>query len=299
MIEQLERAAVGRPITREGISLFPVFVHQDDTNVLTGDQADIVVTEKDDAEVPTLRVTNPHDLPVLIAEGETLNGGRQNRVVNVSVLVSAGATIDIPVSCVEAGRWGSERAFERRNPKAPRRVRRGMTSSVTDNLFSIGSRRSDQGQVWASVDDELHGLGLWSPSSAAAGLVEFEQRDRKTAEAIEELVAKGPLPGQCGVVISHGRRVVAADIYASSSLLAAAWENLVRGYFLEVRTAGGGSPSATKVLNFLSKMSKRIVSTQAGVDRGMEHRISTSKITGQALVDEGLLIHASAFALAA
>ena len=46
-----------------------------------------------------------------------------------------------------------------------------------------------------------------------------------------EIVAAGPLPGQNGVVVSHGSRVVAMDVFASEELLAQAWESLVRGYF--------------------------------------------------------------------
>jgi len=34
---------------------------------------------------------------------DVLAGGKQNRVMNTSVLVAAGATIEIPVSCAERG----------------------------------------------------------------------------------------------------------------------------------------------------------------------------------------------------
>ncbi|MGA1748308.1 MAG: ARPP-1 family domain-containing protein, partial [Ilumatobacteraceae bacterium] len=98
MINQLSKASVGSPITRAGVSIFPVYLHQAAPGFLTGPDSRLQVTERPGASVPTLVVTNPNGVPVLITEGETLNGGWQNRVVNVSVLVPAAAELDIPVS---------------------------------------------------------------------------------------------------------------------------------------------------------------------------------------------------------
>ena len=299
MITQLSTAAVGNPITRAGVTFFPVYVHQPAPDILTGAAATVDVTEQAGAQVPSLAVRNPHGVPVLITEGETLNGGWQNRVVNVSVLVPAAGSIDIPVSCVEAGRWGGEREFGRRGPKAPRRVRRGATVSVTDSLRSRQTRHSDQGLVWSMIDQELEANGIDARTRAVEELTQREVRDQHLGRAIADLCQRGPLAGQCGVVAAHGRRIVAAEVYASPALLAASWDTLVRGYLLEARREPSGAPSATKALRFLDKVSKRIVSTQPAVGLGEELRISSSKITGQALVHEGSLIHASAFALAA
>ena len=38
-------------------------------------------------------------------DGEELIGAKQNHTLNLSILVPAHASIDIPVSCVERGRW--------------------------------------------------------------------------------------------------------------------------------------------------------------------------------------------------
>ena len=62
-------------------------------------------SDTEDGEVPNLSVTNSSDRPILIPEGEILVGAKQNRVVNVTVLVAARSTFKVPVSCVEQGRW--------------------------------------------------------------------------------------------------------------------------------------------------------------------------------------------------
>ena len=55
--------------------------------------------------VPALRVVNRGLHPILIVDGEELVGAKQNRVVNLAILVAAQSAFTIPVSCVEAGRW--------------------------------------------------------------------------------------------------------------------------------------------------------------------------------------------------
>jgi len=274
-------------------------VHQSVLGVLAGPDSRLQISECPGASVPTLVVTNPNAVPVLITEGETLNGGWQNRVVNVSVLVPAEATLKIPVSCVEAGRWGGEREFGRRGPKAPRRVRRGATMSVTENLRHVQTRLSNQGEVWKAVDRELEAIGIQAPTRAVEQLAERERRDQRLGAAIGELVARGPLPGQSGIVVAHGRRIVAAEIFGGDDLLTAAWETLVRGYLLEARGEARGIPSATKALSFLNEVSRCVVAVNDAVGLGREYRIASGKIAGQALTLNDELVHASAFALAA
>ena len=155
-IPNLERAAVGRPITRLGISLFPVYLPGNDLQeITTGPNSGLVIEELRASKVPSLEVTNPTKRPVLIPEGEQLIGGLQDRVLNTSVLVAPSTHLDIPVSCLEQGRWGDRREFARGRAFAPRRTRRAKNASVADSIRREGSRRSDQAAVWNSIDQEL------------------------------------------------------------------------------------------------------------------------------------------------
>jgi hypothetical protein len=64
--------------------------------------------------------------PVLILDGEELVGATQNRIADLTIVVAAGQTRRIPVSCVEAGRWvrrSREFAAAGRAPMAPGRQR--------------------------------------------------------------------------------------------------------------------------------------------------------------------------------
>jgi len=55
--------------------------------------------------VPELKVVNRGDVAVLLLDGEELVGAKQNRVLNLTILVPPQHTTIIPVSCVESGRW--------------------------------------------------------------------------------------------------------------------------------------------------------------------------------------------------
>ena len=81
------------------------------------------VTEiSEGGSVPELLVVNDGPRPVLLVDGEELVGARQNRIVNITLLVPAHGKLHIPVSCVEAGRWSYRAANSR--PLTARSTRR-------------------------------------------------------------------------------------------------------------------------------------------------------------------------------
>jgi hypothetical protein len=299
VLHQLETASIGYPITRRGVSLFPVYVRQHPAHVATGAAAGTRIVEKPDATVPTLQVHNPGGSPVLLVAGETVLGGRQNRVLNVSVLVPAATVLDVPVSCVEQGRWNAGHGFSRSDVFAPRRVRRETTRTVHRSIAADGSRHSDQSAVWESVRAELARLDAVNPTGSLDGVRARLDRGDQLARAADGLVRMGPLPGQCGIVVAHGRRVVAVDVLASPDMLACHWSALVRSHLIDAPEQPVGAPSATAALRFLHGFAGTRAQITPGVGLGREHHIDNAKVTGQALVWDDVLVHASAFALAA
>lgn len=298
-IEQLERASVGRPITRGGVSLFPIYIHGGGGIDIGARPAGVQITEQGSAEVPIITVTNSGQRPALLVEGETVTGGQQNRVLNVSVLVPGGATINVPVSCVEAGRWNGRSAFERGRTFAPRRVRRVKNMTVSDSVKRGGTKYSDQGAVWNSIDYELDRLNVQSPSRAMHASELLFEADNNLANAAQDLVGIGPLPGQCGIVLGHGKRIVAAEIFATPELLAANWEALVRAALLDAPDYIEGRPSVSRALRFVTRLGTARGTRSPGVGLGEELHLETTKMVGQALTLDGAVVHASAFALAA
>ena len=294
-ITTLDAAPIGPPITRAGISIYPVYL-PDNTlpPVATGRESGLVVDELPDAQVPHLVVHNPTDRPILIVEGEQFVGGRQNRTANTSVLIPAGEQREIPVSCLEVGRWGQHRAFEHSPTFTPRRVRRTKQLEVARTMSYAGDRSGDQHQVWEAIHHEMNAMAAASDTGAVADADQVFARDLGRRDAVEELVTGGPLPGQCGIVVAHGWRAVAAEVFGTPELLAAHWGPLVRSHLLEHPTATG-SRSATGAMKLLRRFAQAHSVDSPGLGLGTEHHVDAERVTGQALTLDGALVHAGIF----
>lgn len=289
----LDRAAIGRPITRLGVSFFPVYLMDNSLpNIATGPESGRVIEELPDPSVPHLVVANPSDRPILLVEGEQFVGGDQNRTLNVSVLVPAAGKLKIPVSCLEAGRWGRRRHFTAGTTHTHRRVRRAKNESVARQRRVVADRRGDQGAVWNAIDTELARLQVSTPTRALAAADRIHERDPARDTSVKDLEKRGPLPGQCGFVVTHGRRVVATEIFGTPDLLKPHWGPLVRGYLLE-RSTETGRPSASRVLRRLGRISKAPCGESPGLGLGVEHDFANAKAVGQALTLEDGIVHAS------
>ena len=97
--------------------------------------------------VPELRLVNRAERPVLVVEGEELVGAKQNRAVNVTILVAAGAELVIPVSCVEQRRWHyrSEK-FSSGAKMMHSSLRRAAREGVRFSMSRGAGYRGDQGR---------------------------------------------------------------------------------------------------------------------------------------------------------
>lgn len=301
--EALRHVALGVGITRGGATFVPIYLPAlggpASGSIRTGDLVDLTIDEAAEESVPSVSVTNSSATPALLVEGETVSGGLQQRTFNTSILVDARSTLQVPVSCVEAGRWRGGRAFTRGESFAPTRVRRAKQSSVSERVEFDGERLSDQHLVWSSVEETLHDRRITSETRNIADADALFLTDQRLGAALEGLAERGPLPGQVGVIVFHGRRPVAAEIFGSTDLLRPHWTAIVRSYLIDATTTEEGSPSLDRAIRFLRRIRKARQVTAPGVGLGVEHHLRSERVSGQALTWDGTILHASAFALAA
>jgi hypothetical protein len=171
----LPEVQVGDPLRHEAVAVFPLFGPAGGAaDYLLADEAmaagSITVEEVGEAgSIPTLVVNNRADSLVLFLEGEELRGAKQNRVLNTSVLVAAGAKTTIPVSCVEQGRWRyTSRHFGHGGSHSSPKLRPVLKKSVSDSAKEGRGHSSDQGEVWKEVSRQMASLGAASETCSMA-----------------------------------------------------------------------------------------------------------------------------------
>jgi hypothetical protein len=165
------------------------------------------VVEKGDGVVQELLALSHSPVPILILEGETLLGAKQNRMVAHTVVVGPGTKVVIPVGCMEHGRWRarSER-FEAGLGVSAMRMRRDAKTDVMAARQRGSAPSLDQSRLWDQVSREIVGERLTSQTSDFN--VVMEKRDRENAH-VRNL---RPRPGQVGLLALRQGDLVAMEL---------------------------------------------------------------------------------------
>ena len=139
---------IGKPTKFQNLAIFPVFGKGITPDYVTLDEAladkSAKVTEvSEGGSVPDLRFVNDSNSSVFMMEGEELIGAKQNRTLNLSILISAKKAVSIPVSCVERGRWRHTSAEFAAAPRAQyAEGRAAKMAQVSASLQTTGTRYS-------------------------------------------------------------------------------------------------------------------------------------------------------------
>ena len=290
---------VGTPVTCGGMSLYPLFSDAPAAGAyLAGPQAAaagvIDVTElQDGAEVSELQLLNTGHMPLLLVEGEMLLGAKQNRTLNLSVLCAQGVITNIPVSCVEAGRWGKPQAGSRSVHHANVELRRAKTVSTIRHQRMGAGKVSDQGAVWNEVDMQLNRLAVDSPSAALEDA--FHAANDRNRVHLDDL---RPEPGQVGVVALIGGEPVAVDLFDKPETLEAYWEAIVSGYALDGLDAPQAPADPSLIRAFIEDLDAAVEEPVRAVGLGEEFHFESDRVAGAALLWDDALVHLSAYSLA-
>jgi hypothetical protein len=252
------------------------------------------VTEVSEAgSVPELRVVNDGARPVLIVDGEELVGAKQNRIVNITILVPSRSTLTIPVSCVEAGRW---RALSNEFAPAERTYhasgRRAKVEQVSASMRMSSSRYSDQGAIWAEIDAKSDRLEARSSTRAAAAM--FDKMSDRLDAFTNEL---RPVEGQVGAVFAIRGAIVGLDAFDSPGTWARVMPGLVRSYGLDALDAavGGSGFAKPDPALFLEAIGSAPLETFPAVGLGSDIRLGGELVVGGALVVDERVVHLVAF----
>ncbi|RMG37461.1 MAG: hypothetical protein D6725_08810 [Planctomycetota bacterium] len=184
--------------------------------------------------VNRVHVRNVADKPILGPQGWMLLGAMQDRVLATSVVLEPGEEADVPVCCVEAGRWhGSTGGFAGHKAAPPSVRRRPLSKLVADGAAGA---QAAQHAVWDSVRELLGAVHALTPTgSLHAAYQELHDELERERSAIA-------LPDETsGVIVFAGGEWIGMDLFADADTFRRAAPSLLDGYLLERRYVRRGS----------------------------------------------------------
>lgn len=245
--------------------------------------------------VPTLFAENRGDLPILLMDGEEVQGAKQNRILNTSVLIAPGNAIQVPVSCTEAGRWhyNQREQFQESGNVMPCVMRAKKTHKVSMNLSAANRYDADQGEVWAEIDALRMQTGAHSETGAMNDV--FEQRKIDLISISQSFPL---LSGQCGIIVFSGDRFLGYECLSRSDAWSSLHDKIMSSYAMDVLRGYGKAHDSNTLpgLEWLRERLERCLgNTFKGVDLGEEMRFEGPGIFGSLLYWQNTAIHSTAY----
>ena len=289
----LDTFQLGEPVEHRGIVVTPLFPRQDPVAAyITLDEAlprGFHIDETSDSgSVPELVVENPTDARVLLYDGEELVGAKQDRILNVSVLVEAGAKLPIPVSCVEQGRWHRRSAaFSSSDHISHSHLRRRKAQMLAAQPLARGAA---QGEVWDEVHAKQTRMRVDSDTSASRDTFEA---NRARLRALEGAFALAP--GQCGAVLALGDDLC-LDAVSRPDAFALLWPKLRAGYLLDaLERLDGRATSVERISSFVDEVAAARATRGPSAALGEDVRLRGNGVIGSGLELDDETIQLSAF----
>jgi len=256
------------------------------------------------AEVNRLVLVNNSKHPLILLAGEVVSGGKQDRVVGKDRIVPAESDpVDLSVFCVEHGRWVEtstkfdthasvmlqpsvrmKAMADQDQQKVWDEVGRSRTAMAAA-LASQASPSATPGPgqttetvtVVASSADviELNGTSSYAKARENKAVhAQVESITEPMQKSYESVIKQLRNQNAVGVVVAVKGRIVWADMFASSALLAKYWPKLLESYATEALTMPGAREeiSIKQAERFLQDWQARheVVDSEPGLYRQRE-----------------------------
>ena len=279
-------------VAMKGLS-FPEIKYSTLTEAIKNDS--VKITEIDESgSVPTLKIINNGELPVLLFDGEELKGAKQNRVLNTTVLIPENSEQEIPVSCVEQGRWDYvSPKFETSETIASSRVRRNKSATVTDSLIDHDSYHSNQGEVWDEVEKLQSSYKMTSPTGAMSDVFE-NQKDN-----LEDYIKKFQFSNQNGILIFINGEIAGMEFLSTEDNYEKYHKKIINSYSLDALAdikEDNQNIDYIKLANdFIKEIATIEIVEKPSVGYGYDCRFANDNIAGAMLIHENSVIHGAFF----
>jgi hypothetical protein len=277
-------------VQHDGLAITPLFPRRDPVcDYVSLDEAlagGLAIEEVHEAgDVGELRVRNPLGRAALLYDGEELIGAKQNRILNLTVLLGAGSTITVPVSCVERGRWSAQgKHFRSAGHVSGPELRRRKAQALRSGALARGAAQSE---VWRAVDEQLATRHVVSATAANADA--FKARMPEIRRAVDHFAIH---PGQCGVIAALAGHGWSLDAVSRPEVFAHVYPKLLAGYVFDLLSPHGDLTPPEWVLEAVGAATQKRSPSAA---LGLDVRIAGAGVVGSGLAVDDELVQLSAY----
>lgn len=224
----LDRVEIAEPVVYRHLAVYPLLLERPielSGQWLSLDEAVsrgvLVVTEKGGGSVPVVIVENrSRSEHVLIISGEVISGGKQSRTVRQDAVLAPGERIELPVLCVEAGRWEGSSQFSAGHALVPQSIQQELR------------RGADQARIWSEVERNNRALGAENATGALDQALRSEKVQSRLAEVRRAIVPNIPR-GTMGFIFVSGHQALGAEMFGSERLARELFPKLLDAYAVD------------------------------------------------------------------
>lgn len=298
-----------KPILTDGLTVVPLlFDEATDCGYVTGKKAledkTLVIQEiGEGAQVSRLRATNRGSKPVMLISGEGLKGAKQDRIVNVTVIINVNETVDVPVSCVERGRWSYDDAaaeFTSAN-FATNEIRDAVRTNVNRKINEgVESFDSDQGVVWDKVSKVSENYCVASETENLNEV--FKSRESEIDEIVNKIKY---VKNAVGIALFLNGEKLSVDLFQHPDLMKENWNDLIRSAVMDLEAQPKKAPKKKRkkadlgleIDTFLEEIIAEASDLKENPGTGQYMVSRNAKLEAGTLIDGRSVAHLSGFAL--
>jgi hypothetical protein len=213
----------------------------------------VEIKEVAGGSVNNLQLTNRADQPLFLLAGEVIIGGKQDRIIGSNTIIPPKTTQDVPVFCVEHGRWnGESNEFTTANALAHGRLRGHASFDSQQAVWAEVAAKNEQRKTTTATDTYRH----VAEQEQGGATLDWQQQ-------IDAALAKVPAADRAqlvGFAVALNGKVATIDRFGSPRLFGKLQNKLVRSYITEAldvpADATAKAPTAGDVRAFIADAEK-------------------------------------------
>ncbi len=204
----------------DGIHFFPIISEKNTQNTNNYrflwegmEEKKVDVEELKSSSVPTVTLTNKSSESYIAYRGNIIRGGGQNRQILHSFVVPAQKSLQIPVQCIQQGRWNpnQNKQFSQKAGEVTSSSMRFKSKTQSDTWNTITEQSTRTHTISCSYDYTVnkdyytgsHQESITAESSITSSQLEEQNKRAEGREKAQKMLKEmeNPLPNQVGIYV--------------------------------------------------------------------------------------------------